>query len=162
MADPQVAAVAGQIRVRNRHNVLTRLQAMEYLMGNGCARMAMSLNKTVLIVAGPLGLFRRCALEEVFLRYGRADGPLAEGQVDGPFEGDTFAEDFDLSMAVLSLAGGSSTNRPHFAHAGAGFESRAAQPALSLVPGDDPGVAEVSSPRADPARPARGPGCSPG
>ncbi len=32
-----VAAVAGQIRVRNRHNVLTRLQAMEYLMGNGCA-----------------------------------------------------------------------------------------------------------------------------
>ncbi|MDD4270625.1 MAG: glycosyltransferase family 2 protein [Pirellulaceae bacterium] len=105
MADPQVAAVAGQIRVRNRHNVLTRLQAMEYLMGNGCARMAMSLNKTVLIVAGPLGLFRRCALEEVFLRYGRADGPLAEGQVDGPFEGDTFAEDFDLSMAVLSLGG---------------------------------------------------------
>lgn len=105
MTDPQVAAVAGQIRVRNRHNVLTRLQAMEYLMGNGCARMAMSLNKTVLIVAGPLGLFRRCALEEVFLRYGRADGPLAEGQVDGPFEGDTFAEDFDLSMAVLSLGG---------------------------------------------------------
>ena len=34
MADPQVAAVAGQIRVRNRHNVLTRLQAMEYLMGD--------------------------------------------------------------------------------------------------------------------------------
>ncbi len=105
MADPQVAAVAGQIRVRNRVNVLTRLQAMEYLMGNGCARMAMSVNGTVLIVAGPLGLFRRCVLEEVFLRYGRARRPLADGQVEGPFEGDTFAEDFDLSMAVLSLGG---------------------------------------------------------
>ncbi len=37
LADPQIAAVAGQIRVRNRHNLLTRLQAIEYLMGNGCA-----------------------------------------------------------------------------------------------------------------------------
>ena len=105
MADPGIAAVAGQIRVRNRHNVLTRLQAMEYLMGNGCARMAMSFSGTVLIVAGPLGLFRRWVLEEVFLQYGRAERALPEGQVEGPFEGDTFAEDFDLSMAVLSLGG---------------------------------------------------------
>jgi cellulose synthase/poly-beta-1,6-N-acetylglucosamine synthase-like glycosyltransferase len=105
MADPEIAAVAGQIRVRNRTNVLTRLQAMEYLMGNGCARMAMSFNGTVLIVAGPLGLFRRCALEEVFLQFGRAERELKAGQVEGPFEGDTFAEDFDLSMAILSLGG---------------------------------------------------------
>lgn len=105
MADPEIAAVAGQIRVRNRENVLTRLQAMEYLMGNGCARMAMSFSGTVLIVAGPLGLFRRCMLEEVFLQFGRTDRTLAEGEVEGPFEGDTFAEDFDLSMAVLALGG---------------------------------------------------------
>jgi cellulose synthase/poly-beta-1,6-N-acetylglucosamine synthase-like glycosyltransferase len=105
MADPQVAAVAGQIRVRNRHNLLTRLQAMEYLMGNGCARMAMSFNGTVLIVAGPLGLFRRCVLEDVFLQYGQMSQGTKEGQFSGPFEGDTFAEDFDLTMAVLSLGG---------------------------------------------------------
>ena len=105
MADPRVAAVAGQIRVRNRSSLLTRLQAAEYLMGNGCARMAMSINGTVLIVAGPLGLFRRCVLEEIYLRYGRTDRFLAEGEVEGPFEGDTFAEDFDLSMAILSLGG---------------------------------------------------------
>jgi len=105
MADPDVAAVAGQIRVRNRVNLLTRLQAAEYLMGNGCARMAMSINGTVLIVAGPLGLFRRCVLEEVYLRYGRTNRSLAAGEVEGPFEGDTFAEDFDLSMAILSLGG---------------------------------------------------------
>ena len=105
MANPEIAAVAGQIRVRNRGNLLTRLQAMEYLMGNGCARMAMSYSGTVLIVAGPLGLFRRCVLEEVFLQYGRNNQKLTEGQVEGPFEGDTFAEDFDLSMAVLALGG---------------------------------------------------------
>lgn len=105
MADPLVAAVAGQIRVRNRHNLLTRLQAIEYLMGNGCARMAMSFNGTVLIVAGPLGLFRRCVLEDVFLQYGQMPQGRKEGQFTGPFEGDTFAEDFDLSMAVLSLGG---------------------------------------------------------
>lgn len=105
LADPQIAAVAGQIRVRNRQTLLTRLQAMEYLMGNGCARMAMSFHGTVLIVAGPLGLFRRCVLEEVFLQYGRVDRELSDGEVAGPFEGNTFAEDFDLSMAVLSLGG---------------------------------------------------------
>ena len=48
MSDPQVAAVAGRVSVRNRVNLLTCLQAMEYLMGNGCARMAMSINGTVL------------------------------------------------------------------------------------------------------------------
>lgn len=105
MADPEIAAVAGQIRVRNRNNLLTRLQAMEYLMGNGCARMAMSFSGTVLIVAGPLGLFRRCVLEEVFLQFGRTNRKPKDGQVEGPFEGDTFAEDFDLSMAVLALGG---------------------------------------------------------
>ncbi len=65
----------------------------------------MSINGTVLIVAGPLGLFRRCVLEDVFLEYGRVSQGLREGQVTGPFEGDTFAEDFDLSLAVLSLGG---------------------------------------------------------
>lgn len=105
LADPRIVAVAGQIRVRNRQSILTRLQAVEYLMGNGCARMAMSLNGTVLIVAGPLGLFRRCVLEDVFLHYGQRRSELKEGHVSGPFEGDTFAEDFDLSIAILSLGG---------------------------------------------------------
>ena len=49
-------------------------------MGNGCARMAMSFNGTVLIVAGPLGLFRRCVLEDVFLQYGQMPQGLKEGQ----------------------------------------------------------------------------------
>jgi biofilm PGA synthesis N-glycosyltransferase PgaC len=105
MADPAVSAVSGQIRVRNRVNLLTRLQALEYIMANGAMRMAQSASGTVLVVPGPIGLFRRSVLEEVFMRFGYHERSLAAGEVLGPFEGDTFAEDFDLSLAILSLNG---------------------------------------------------------
>ncbi len=105
LADPVVSAVSGQIRVRNRVNLLTRLQALEYIMANGAMRMAQSASGTVLVVPGPIGLFRRSALEEVFMRFGYHEQALAAGEVLGPFEGDTFAEDFDLSLAILSLKG---------------------------------------------------------
>jgi poly-beta-1,6-N-acetyl-D-glucosamine synthase len=50
-------------------------------------------------------LFRRTALEEVYLRFGSGRELRHAGEVEGPFEGDTFAEDFDLSLAILSLGG---------------------------------------------------------
>jgi len=103
MEDPDVAAVAGQVRVRNRVNVVTRLQALEYLVANGALRLAQSRSGHVLVVPGPIGLFRRDVMEEVFLRYGEPDRPLKDGEVAGPYEGDTFAEDFDLSVAFLGL-----------------------------------------------------------
>jgi cellulose synthase/poly-beta-1,6-N-acetylglucosamine synthase-like glycosyltransferase len=68
-------------------------------------RGPMNRSGTVLIIPGPLGLFRRSALEEVYLRWGVLDRPLRPGEHEGPFEGDTFAEDFDLSLAILSLGG---------------------------------------------------------
>ena len=125
MRDPGVAAVAGQIRVRNRVNLLTRLQGLEYLIANGTLRMAQSQSGTVLVVPGPIGLFRRSVLEEVSIRYGWFAGPTAAGKVAGPFEGDTFAEDFDLSVAILALGGRivyepravSRTNAPDWTHA---------------------------------------------
>jgi poly-beta-1,6-N-acetyl-D-glucosamine synthase len=115
MADPGVSAVAGQVRVRNRVNLLTRLQGLEYVISNGLVRAAQSLWGCVLVVPGPIGLFRRSALEELFLRYGAAPSErpggaqpapiVPAGGVPGPFESDTFAEDFDLSLAILSLGG---------------------------------------------------------
>lgn len=105
MADPAVQAVAGQIRVRNRINVLTRLQALEYVLASGALRLAQSHSGTVLVVPGPLGLYRRAAMEEVFTRWGRSGPPERPGHVAGPLEGDTFAEDFDLSLSVLALGG---------------------------------------------------------
>lgn len=106
MHDPHVTAVAGQVRVRNRSNLITRLQGLEYVIANGLIRMAQSLSGTVLVVPGPIGLFRRAALEEVYLRFGSGLATARRaGEVEGPFEGDTFAEDFDLSLAILSLGG---------------------------------------------------------
>ncbi len=105
MADPRVDAVAGQIRVRNRVNLLTRLQGLEYVMASGALRLAQSHSGTVLVVPGPLGLYRRSVMEEVFLRWGADGVPEKPGHVYGPLDGDTFAEDFDLSLSVLSLGG---------------------------------------------------------
>jgi len=102
--EPGVTAVAGQVRVRNRINAVTGLQGLEYVVGNGSIRMAQGYTGTVLVVPGPIGLFRREALEEVFRRFGQL-GEHEEGAVAGPFEHDTFAEDFDLSLTVLGLGG---------------------------------------------------------
>jgi len=104
-ADPTVSAVSGQIRVRNRVNAVTRLQGLEYLMANGSMRMAQSYSGCVLVIPGPIGLFRRKVLQEVFEQFGTTSTPDESGRVEGPFEGDTFAEDFDLSAAILTLGG---------------------------------------------------------
>ncbi len=105
LADPNIDAVAGQIRVRNRINLLTRLQGLEYVMASGALRLAQSHSGTVLVVPGPLGLYRRSVMEEVFLKWGQGGPPSKPGHVYGPLDGDTFAEDFDLSLSVLSLGG---------------------------------------------------------
>ncbi len=103
MDDPRIAGAAGQMRVRNRVNLITRLQGLEYLMANGAVRTGQGLFGTVLIVPGPIGMFRRSAMEEVWLRYAQGRPAAYPGAVEGPFEGDTFAEDFDLSLAILTL-----------------------------------------------------------
>jgi len=105
MADPRIDAVAGQIRVRNRVSLLTRLQGLEYVMASGALRLAQSHSGCVLVVPGPLGLYRRSAMEEVFMHWGTGGIPAEPGHVYGPLDGDTFAEDFDLSLSVLSLGG---------------------------------------------------------
>jgi cellulose synthase/poly-beta-1,6-N-acetylglucosamine synthase-like glycosyltransferase len=103
MEDPRIGGIAGQMRVRNRDRLIGRLQGLEYLMANGAVRTAQGLFGTVLIVPGPIGMFRRSVMEEVWLRYTHAERACEPGAVAGPFEGDTFAEDFDLSLAILSL-----------------------------------------------------------
>jgi biofilm PGA synthesis N-glycosyltransferase PgaC len=105
MAQSGADAVAGQVRVRNRQGLLTRLQALEYLACQSAVRAAQHVTGTVLVVPGPIGLYRREALAAVRDRFG---GSSPEGHgvaVDGPVHGDTFAEDFDLSLSVLALGG---------------------------------------------------------
>ena len=83
--DPRVGAVAGNVKVVNRNNVWTRLQALEYLEGLNMARRAQGFLRVVNIIPGPIGIFRRDVLRRV-----------------GGYDTDTFAEDADLTLKVLT------------------------------------------------------------
>jgi poly-beta-1,6 N-acetyl-D-glucosamine synthase len=83
--DPSVGAVAGNVKVVNRVNMWTRLQALEYVEGLNMARRAQGFLNAVNIVPGPIGLFRR----EVLLAV-------------GGYERDTFAEDADVTLKILT------------------------------------------------------------
>lgn len=83
--DPSVGAVAGNVKVHNRTRLLTKLQALEYIEGLNLPRRAQGFVAAVNIVPGPVGLFRREALEEV-----------------GGYDTDTFAEDADLTLKLVA------------------------------------------------------------
>jgi len=83
--DPSVGAVAGNVKVQNRGKVITNLQALEYIEGLNLPRRAQGFIAAVNIVPGPVGLFRREAMEEV-----------------GGYDTDTFAEDADLTLKLVA------------------------------------------------------------
>lgn len=84
MEDESVGAVAGNVKVENRGKLITMLQALEYIEGLNMPRRAQGFIAAVNIVPGPVGLFRREALEEV-----------------GGYDTDTFAEDADLTLKLV-------------------------------------------------------------
>jgi biofilm PGA synthesis N-glycosyltransferase PgaC len=84
-ADPRVGAVAGNVKVVNRSNLWTRLQALEYIEGLNLPRRAQGFLRAVNIIPGPLGIFRRDVLASV-----------------GGYDTDTYAEDADLTLKVLT------------------------------------------------------------
>jgi biofilm PGA synthesis N-glycosyltransferase PgaC len=83
--DPNVVAVAGNVKVANRRNMITWLQALEYVEGLNLMRSAQAFFRVVNIIPGPLGIFRREALLEV-----------------GGYSSATFAEDCDLTLLLLT------------------------------------------------------------
>jgi cellulose synthase/poly-beta-1,6-N-acetylglucosamine synthase-like glycosyltransferase len=104
--DATVGAAAGQVRVRNRSSTLTRLQALEYTLMNGVPRLAQSNFGHVLIAPGPVAMFRRTVLHEIWARWGGDDANTGNPdlrQVAGPWEHDTFAEDCDVTLNTLLL-----------------------------------------------------------
>ena len=84
-SDPRIGAVAGNVKVVNRDNVWTCLQALEYLEGLNMARRAQGFLRVVNIIPGPIGVFRRDVLRGV-----------------GGYDTDTFAEDADLTLKILT------------------------------------------------------------
>ncbi len=83
-SSPSIAAVAGSVKVVNRNSFLARLQALEYVEGLNMARRAQGFFHAVNIIPGPIGIFRKGALDSV-----------------GRYDSDTFAEDCDLTIKLL-------------------------------------------------------------
>jgi biofilm PGA synthesis N-glycosyltransferase PgaC len=83
--DERVGAVAGNVKVVNRHNLWTRLQALEYVEGLNTVRRAQGFLRVVNIIPGPIGVFRR----EALLRA-------------GGYDTDTYAEDADVTLKLLT------------------------------------------------------------
>jgi len=84
--DENVGAVAGNVKIQNRKRWLTDLQALEYVEGLNLARSAQGHIRMVNIIPGPIGIFRKEALREA-----------------GFYSSDTFAEDTDITLKILSL-----------------------------------------------------------
>lgn len=82
--NPRIGAVAGNVKVINRENIWTKIQALEYVEGLAMARKAQSFIRSVNIIPGPLGMFRKSVLQQV-----------------GGYDDDTFAEDCDLTLKIL-------------------------------------------------------------
>ncbi len=83
--DPTVGAVAGNVKIVNRRNLITKLQALEYIEGLNMVRRSQGYLRAVNVIPGPLGVFRRSVLEQV-----------------GGYDNDTFAEDCDVTIKILA------------------------------------------------------------
>lgn len=83
-SDPEVAAVAGNVKVGNRKNLLTRWQSIEYITSQNFDRLAYSIVNAIMVIPGAIGAFRREAVQNV-----------------GMFTTDTLAEDCDLTLRLL-------------------------------------------------------------
>lgn len=60
--DPAVAAVGGNVKVANRHKVLSRQQALEYITGLTLQRRTFAHLGCMQVISGAIGAFRRDAL----------------------------------------------------------------------------------------------------
>jgi peptidoglycan-N-acetylglucosamine deacetylase len=79
-----VGAVAGNVKVGNQVNLLTRWQAIEYISSQNFDRKAFAYLNAITVVPGAIGAFRKKAIEEA-----------------GGFTTDTLAEDCDITIRIL-------------------------------------------------------------
>jgi cellulose synthase/poly-beta-1,6-N-acetylglucosamine synthase-like glycosyltransferase/peptidoglycan/xylan/chitin deacetylase (PgdA/CDA1 family)/spore germination protein YaaH len=80
---PEIGAVAGNAKVGNRFNFVTRWQAVEYVTSQNLERSALAMFGAMMVVPGAVGAWRRSALAEV-----------------GNYPENTLAEDQDLTIAI--------------------------------------------------------------
>jgi cellulose synthase/poly-beta-1,6-N-acetylglucosamine synthase-like glycosyltransferase len=78
-----VGAVAGNAKVGNRVNLVTRWQALEYVTSQNLDRRAFSMLNGITVVPGAVGAWRKSLVDAV-----------------GGFRNDTLAEDQDLTLSI--------------------------------------------------------------
>lgn len=96
--DQNVAAVSGNVKVGNVHNLLTKWQQVEYVTGFNLERRAFAYLNCITVVPGAIGAWRKSAVEEV-----------------GYYHEDTLAEDTDITLKLLRR--GYTINYEEFAYA---------------------------------------------
>jgi len=79
-----IGAVAGNVKVGNEVNMLTKWQTIEYISSQNFDRKAFSYLNAITVVPGAIGAFRKDAIEDA-----------------GGFTTDTLAEDCDLTIRIL-------------------------------------------------------------
>ncbi|HEY3102157.1 MAG TPA: glycosyltransferase [Pyrinomonadaceae bacterium] len=84
--DPKIGAVAGNAKVGNRINIVTRWQALEYITSQNMDRRAFVSLNCITVVPGAVGAWRRDLIEQC-----------------GGFSNDTLAEDQDLTLQIRKL-----------------------------------------------------------
>ncbi|MDB5702919.1 MAG: glycosyltransferase, partial [Sphingomonas bacterium] len=82
-ADEEIGAVAGNAKVGNMVNLVTRWQSVEYVTAQNLERRALTRFDAITVVPGAVGAWRRAALDAV-----------------GGYPTDTLAEDQDLTIAI--------------------------------------------------------------
>ena len=84
--NPEVAGVAGNVKVVNRDNLITHCQALEYVTAINLIKRATAILGVVQVMPGPLTAFRRIVAEQV-----------------GKYDKDTLTEDFDITIKILKV-----------------------------------------------------------
>lgn len=82
--DHKIGSVAGNVKVGNQRNMLTKWQAIEYTTSQNFDRLAYSNINAITVVPGAIGAFRKSAIMDA-----------------GGLTTDTLAEDCDLTIRIL-------------------------------------------------------------
>lgn len=83
-SNPDLGSVAGNVKVGNQTNLLTKWQAIEYITSQNFDRLAYANINAITVVPGAIGAFKKKAIEDA-----------------GGFTTDTLAEDCDLTIRIL-------------------------------------------------------------
>lgn len=80
----KIVAVAGNVRVGNNENFLTKLQSLEYIIGQSIEKRSFDVFGAVMVVPGAFGAWRTKSVRSI-----------------GGFSSSTLAEDFDLTVSLI-------------------------------------------------------------